>query len=256
MKKTLIVIAVLFLTSTSLNAQKLKGLAVYGGCNFAVGDYRDINIQDGTIVDWAMQTDSKLGGSGVGGNVGLEYSYPMPIKNLQLSASVDFFVNGLSKSLKSYYETLEVENSYRYDSYERNDQYFMNLPIMIGANYTIPTGWEPCNIMLEAACGINFRFITNYYEYWNTFERSYNSLEYHEYYDNAISFAYRFGASVVFINHLSFGVYFYGLGAATVKGDFSSEVYNVNDVPTNDDHKFLRGQLNPTMLVLRLGYHF
>lgn len=250
------VLAVSVLCVSNAFAQFPKGLAVYGGCNFAVGDYKNVIIQDERIVGWGMQDDSPLGGAGVGGNVGVEYSYPMPVENLQVSASLDFFINGLSHSLKSYYETLEVNYSYTYDKYERTDQYFMNVPLMLGLNYTLPLDVDAFDLRFEAACGLNFRFITNYYMYWNTFRHSYDSEEYHECYDNAVSFAYRMGVSMVFSNDLSFGLYYYGLGSASVKGDFEREVYNAKDIPTVETRKFLNGKLNPTMVALRLGYHF
>ncbi len=254
--ETILACIVFLLCVSNVSAQKLKGLAVYGGCNFAVGDYGSVLVQDERIVGWGMQDPSPLGGAGIGGNAGVEYSYPMPVENLHLSASLDFFINGLGHSLKSYYETLEVNFSYKYDKYDRTDQYFMNVPLMLGANYTLPVGLDAFDLRFEAACGINFRFITNYYMYWNTFRHSYDSEEYREYYDNAVSFAYRMGVSMVFSNNLSFGVYYYGLGAASVKGDFEREVYHDSSTPVSETRKFLNGKINPAMLVLRMGYHF
>lgn len=140
-------------------------------------------------------------------------------------------------------------------------------------NYAIKLN-DKINIFGEVAAGINMRLNTNtkiLYEADGTSweisaDRDYNyyyevpTIEESRYkYDNAITFAYRFGAGVTF-DRISIGLHWYNLGTAKVKGKVSGK-YDYKDSEGDTEHdsdkeNFKWKDLSISMMTLTVGYHF
>ena len=89
------------------------------------------------------------------------------------------------------------------------------------------------------------------YNYTSTFEATYK-------YDNAITFAYRFGAGLTF-DKISIGLHWYNFGSAKVKGKIETESdfskYGVVQ-HYSEEENFKDKELSISMLTLTVGYHF
>lgn len=226
-KKAIALVAVIFGVSTASFAQ--NGFTVRAGGNFPVGTFGK-----GDVTDMALNTlkSSEFGGAATGFNVGLKYQLSV-LGNISVFASADFFHNGLKAKIKDDLKALA--------NLANNEDYtvpaYINLPVMVGVNYTIldiigTTLWA------EAGVGANFRSITG---------TSNDETPYA--YAPAATFAWQVGVGVSVSNAVSLGLHYYGFGASEV--DFKSD----NKI-TDAMNKLNESKLNPSMVVVRLGYTF
>ncbi len=224
-KKAIALVAVIMGVSTASFAQ--NGFSVRAGGNFPIGTFGK-----GDVTDMALNSlkSSEFGGAATGFNVGLKYQLSL-LGNISAFASADFFYNGLKSEIKDDLKAIA--------NLANNDDYtvpaYINLPVMAGVNYTIldiigTTLWA------EAGVGANFRSITG-------------TSDDETPYASATTFAWQVGIGVSVSNAVSLGLYYYGLGASEV--DFKSD----NKV-TDAMNKLNESKLNPSMVVIRLGYHF
>lgn len=223
-KKAIALVAVIMGVSTASFAQ--NGLSVRAGGNFPVGTFGQ-----GDITDMALHSPkSELGGAATGFNVGVKYQLGL-LGNLSAFASADLFYNGLKSEIKDDLKAIaDLAN---------NDDYivpaYVNLPVMLGVNYTIldiigTTLWA------EAGVGANFRSITG-------------TSDDETPYAPATTFAWQVGIGVSVSNAVSLGLHYYGFGASEI--DLKSD----NKI-TDAVNKLNESKLNPSMVVIRLGYHF
>lgn len=222
-KKAIALVAVIMGVSTASFAQ--NGLSVRAGGNFPVGTFGQGDVTD--IAVSPVDAKSKLGGAATGFNLGLKYQLSV-LGDISAFASADFFYNGLKSEIKDDLKAMaDLVN---------NDDYtvpaYINLPIMLGVNYTIldiigTTLWA------EAGAGANIRSITG------------GSIDYAA----STTFAWQVGIGVSVSDAVSLGLHYYGFGASELElesNNIAEEIYN----------KANGGKLNPSMVVIRLGYHF
>lgn len=237
-KKTIALVAVIMGVSTVSLAQ--NGLSVRAGGNFPVGTFAQ-----GKITDLALNSlKSELGGAATGFNVGVKYQLGL-LGDLSAFASADLFYNGLKSDIK---EAMQVDGA------DVVVPAYMNIPVMVGANYTIldiigTTLWA------EAGIGVNFRNITS-----STFAAAVGSLvsgSTESDYDLSTSFAWQVGVGVSVSSKVSLGLHYYGFGAADVRGEQTASG-NLGGLigGATKPIEFTSGRLNPSMVVIRLGYHF
>lgn len=231
-KKAIALVAVIFGVSMSSFAQ--NGLSVRAGGNFPMGSF----AEGGSLSDIALSNvSSTLGGAATGLNAGLKYQFGI-LGNLSAFASADLFYNGLKSDLKE--DLKSIDDDAEFPSY-------LNIPVMVGANYTIldiigTTLWA------EAGIGVNLRNISESSAEIATVETEAS-------YNMAATFAWQAGVGVSVGGKVSLGLHYYAFGSSEIKGKSITEA-GWGDISADLKDEFQSGKLNPSMIVIRLGYHF
>jgi len=228
-KKAIALVAIIFGVSMSSFAQ--NGLSVRVGGNFPMGAF----AEGGSLSDIALiEPGSTLGGAATGFNAGLKYQFGV-LGNLSAFASADLFYNGLKGNLKNDIKQFNEDHSI---------PSYLNLPVMVGANYTI-LNILGTTLWAEAGIGVNFRNITG--EPINLTSLIDDDASY----EMSTTFAWQAGVGVSLSKKVSLGLHYYAFG--------NSEV-DVDDDFSDIKEEILGGikdsKLNPSMIVIRLGYHF
>lgn len=263
-RKLTFVLAVLLLAGLSVNAQTHFGIR-FGGV-FPTGDFGEAKIKDiDDISKWVLIGESKEGGAGVGFSLGMYWKFDIPsVSGLGIVFSFDGIYNGLNGDLNDFFDDLE---DLRWDDsdvieYETTTPKYLNVPIMLGVNYSYPLK-DGLSVFGEAAVGLNVRLITNYemnYIY-DTYKDTDSGRDYYSVaisnvyeYDVATSFAFRIGTGITIKDKYSIGVDYFGLGSARVKGEYKYERVALDS--RKDNTKFKFKELSPTMLMVRFGIQF
>ena len=281
MKKiiTRLVLVALLISGGKTFAQK-DGFSLHLSGVFPNGKFAEFDDNDKVCA--LANGSSKTGSAGTGVGVGFKYQFPIPqVANLRFLVGAELMYNPLNGDAKDWFDDKfdsgkgsehgsEGVLSYDYD-YEVTLPKYLNVPLMAGLNYAFKLN-DKINIFGEFAAGINMRLFTNakilreregtgwynngyttvYYDFTDTYELIYK-------YDNAIAFAYRFGAGITF-DKISIGLHWYNLGSAKVKGKIESE-YDYNSSINGNSHnsdkeKFKWKDLSISMMTLTVGYHF
>ena len=276
---TRLILATLLISGGKTFAQK-DGFSLHLSGVFPNGKFAEFDDNDKVCA--LANGSSKTGSAGTGVGVGFKYQFPIPqVANLRFLVGAELMYNPLNGDAKDWfddeYDSGKVSEygsegvlSYDYDNEVTLPKY-LNVPLMAGLNYAFKLN-DKINIFGEFAAGINMRLFTNakilqekegtalysdsytsyYYNFTTTSEAIYK-------YDNAITFAYRFGAGVTF-DRISIGLHWYNLGSAKVKGKIESEYDYNNSINGNshnsDKEKFKWKDLSISMMTLTVGYHF
>ena len=251
MKKiiTWLILATLLISGGKTFAQK-DGFSLHLSGVFPNGKFAEFDDNDKVCA--LIDDNSKTGSAGTGFGVGFKYQFPIPqVANLRFLVGAELMYNPLNGDAKDWFDD-------EYDDYEVTLPKYLNVPLMAGLNYAFKLN-DKINIFGEFAAGINMRLFTNA-------KRERSDDEYGSYnytskckYDNAITFAYRFGAGVTF-DRISIGLHWYNLGSAKVKGKIEMEEnYSDSNGTTehdSDKEKFKWKDLSISMMTLTVGYHF
>ena len=277
MKKiiTRLILATLLISGGKTFAQK-DGFSLHLSGIFPNGKFAEFDDNDKVCA--LVDGSSKTGSAGMGFGVGFKYQFPIPqVANLRFLVGAELMYNPLNGDAKDWFDDKfdsgkgsEHVLSYDYD-YEVTLPKYLNVPLMAGLNYAFKLN-DKINIFGEFAAGINMRLFTNakilqekegtawysdgytsyYYDFTTTSKATYK-------YDNAITFAYRFGAGITF-DRISIGLHWYNLGSAKVKGKIEMEEnYSDSDGETehdSDKENFKWKDLSISMMTLTVGYHF
>lgn len=236
-KRTIVCVAIMLGMSTFSFAQ--KGFSVCVGGSFPVGKFAQGGAGDMAL----MAPTSELGAAATGINGGVKYQFNV-LGDLGVFASADLFYNGLKKDVV---ETVKGDN----ENVELPS--YMNIPLMVGANYTL-LKLAGISLWAEAGAGVNFRNITASSASAAVGTLVSGSTESN--YDFSASVAWQVGVGVS-LSKLSLGVHYYGFGASEISGDTTTSadlggIFGGETKPI----EFTAGKLNPTMLVARLSYTF
>lgn len=139
---------------------------------------------------------------------------------------------------------------------------YMNAPLMLGLNYGFFKK-KAVSLWIEAGAGCNFRSITDNSVEWTgklplNEENSHVSSK--TSYEVNTTFAWQAGLGVSLVNTITLGLHYYGFGDAPVnpKIDIGDNVPNREGFGLEDILGEIKegGKLNPSMLVVRLGFTF
>ena len=245
-KKAIALVAVIMGVSTVSFAQ--SGFSVRAGGNFPVGTFGQ-GEDFGKIA--LNNAKAELGGAAIGFNVGAKYQLGL-FGNLSAFASADFFYNGLKGVIK---EAMKVEGT------DVVAPAYMNIPVMVGANYTI-LDIIGTTLWVEAGAGVNFRNITSQSIDYSTeipFVGAVNASA-ESTYNMSTTFAWQAGIGVSLSGTVSLGLHYYGFGSAPISYETAIDAgaSNLGSLAgiLGEDGSFNGGKLNPSMVVIRLGYHF
>lgn len=237
-KKAIALVAVIFGVSMSSFAQ--NGLSVRVGGNFPMGAF----AEGGSLSDIALNNaSSKLGGAATGLNAGLKYQFGL-LGNLSVFASADLFYNGLKGDLKE--DLLKLDDDAKLPTY-------MNIPVMAGVNYEL-LDIAGAALWVEAGLGVNFRNISSLESESNIFG---SEIETGTSYKMATTFAWEAGVGVSVADKVSLGLHYYAFGSSAINGDpYVEDGGAIGNWADQFKDEFQSGKLNPSMIVIRLGYHF
>lgn len=236
-KRSIACIAIMLGVATVGFAQ--SGLSVRVGGSFPVGTFAK-----GDAGDMALTIPtSELGAAATGINGGVKYQLNV-LGDLGVFASADLFYNGLKNDVV---ETMKGDN----ENVELSS--YMNIPLMLGANYTL-LELSGTSLWVEAGAGINLRNITA-----NSASSAVGTLisgNTESNYDFSTSAAWQVGVGVS-LSKFSLGVHYYGLGASEISGETmtSADLGGILNGETKPV-EFTAGKLNPTVLVARMSYTF
>ena len=270
---TRLILATLLISGGEIFAQK-DGFSLHLSGVFPNGKFAEFDDNDKVCA--LVDGNSKTGSAGMGFGAGFKYQFPIPqVANLRFLVGAELMYNPLNGDAKDWFDDeftsrTESGDGYSYDyDYEVTLPKYLNVPLMAGLNYAFKLN-DKINIFGEFAAGINMRLITNfkviyeckgsYYDYEYDYSNNTTSTsEDISKYDNAITFAYRFGAGITF-DRISIGLHWYNLGSAKVKGKIEMEEnYSDSDGETehdSDKEKFKWKDLSISMMTLTVGYHF
>lgn len=229
---------ILFTVALTLLAMSLQGqnyVIIKGGLAIPNGKYGDIN----DLNSWALLSSStKYGGAGLGFGLGMSFKYDFSsARGFGVIFSANAIYNSLSSDVNDFVDDIESSG------FDVSKPAYFNFPITGGLNYMYKLNDE-IKFFLEGQLGINIRIIT-------TYERSKVGYEDEYEYETATSMAYQVGAGFLFKNTYSISLEYFDLGAATVK---SNET--IRQGSTTSHYKRNQGKVDPTMIMLRLGYNF
>lgn len=172
----------------------------------------------------------------VGFNAGLGYNYAIAGDNLKLAVGVDFFYNSIKKSVDEKFVFLHDYMSSRFS--------YINVPLMVGLNYTYPINFGTWGIYAEAMVGGNLRFITPCIVEEDIFH---TTTEINC--EPSLLPSGKFEVGTVFNELISIGLAYNYLGTKTVRGDNIFEGVKLNSYTT-------KKRMSTHLLSLRVGIHF
>lgn len=233
-KKVIALAAAVFCATASF-AQ--NGLTVRAGGNFPVGTFSKGDATDIALVN----PESLNGGAAIGFNAGVKYQLGV-LGNIGVFGSVDFFYNGLNGEIKEVWR--DIKEDLTIPSY-------MNIPIMVGANYTI-LDIIGTTLWVEAGAGANFRSIT---KSEGSVEGNFASASSKTTYDLSTTLAWQAGIGVSLDNTITLGLHYYGFGSSEIKGETINKG-SLAGIGGEFKNELTLGKLKPSMVVVRLGYTF
>ena len=266
--------------STAMAQGKQKELSVYLGGVIPTGSFGESLIYGEPYVFWEEEK-SNSAGAGFGINAGVKFKYNIPsVEGLGIFATADLFWNTSNKDLRGYcdavvnddlhYITEESEYGSGYYKYECIEAEitlpkFLNIPIMIGANYGFGIN-NDITMFGEFGLGLNIAKVTKYedynkyheivrdYEYPSDNFEGYNTSKLGKKFNIQSSFAFQIGVGLKFAEKYSIGIHYYALGNIELEG----ERYWVYNYRGEEDKRseIYNTSINPSMLTIRLGYHF
>ena len=248
MKKLIAILAIVFCTSAAF-AQLQYSAHIAG--NMPLGDFGRSSGDTWSCLNGGRYAIE--GNAAFGFGVGAKVKYSFEIEDLAVDAlgaiaTVDMFYNFVDDDF-SYFQ--------KEDHYSIDAPQYINIPIMVGANYKMDMT-SSIALYFEAALGLNIRIIGDYEAHGYDNDCVFSDLaEYYKVtreYDPSCSFAFQLGVGAVFLNKFSAGLHYYYLGGAQVHYDY------YKTYPFYDDNHWnsvkTSNKLKTNMLVLRLGYHF
>ena len=225
--------------------------AMFLGASFPMSDF---GKYDG-INDFALMSsfaDATQGAAGIGFNAGLKWYFNVGVPGLGVMLSVDGLYNGPCQDLKNWYRETESFGNGGSLSYTAKPQY-INVPAMLGLNYIYRIN-PNLGVYVEAGAGGNLRFITKMESV--TKIAAIQTTRIQEY-DKAFSFAYQAGIGIEVAKNLIIGCSFYDLGKASVAGEETVKVRNLEENVSNAETHFNEyGTVHPIMILGRIGFCF
>jgi hypothetical protein len=206
MKKTILIFSVMVGLATATQAQFSQ---FHAGFSFPSGKFGDGNIKTESMGDGK-------GFAATGFTVGYKQYTPLAVENLTWVFGIEAFANSLNSDAKDYYDDAGWDDIVF--------PWYINLPVTLGLNYSIPLNGEDLKIYGEAAIGANFSMPTKF----SLADKSgYDDMEYT--FTPAFGFAYGLEGGLFIKKKYSIGLRSNNLGSYKYK-------YEI-DYETHDDKK-------------------
>lgn len=244
-KRLVAIIAVVLGVSASTFAQ--NGFSLRFGGSFPVGTFAEGGSMSNITLGNAA---AAFGDAAMGWNAGLRGQFKL-LGGINLFATADVFYSDVA----SDYVGAFAENGV---DIKNNSLLPMcvNAPVMAGVNLKL-IDLKVLSLWAEAGVGVNFHSVF-LMDDWDSFDNVVvDELKYSDMYRTAASVAWQVGAGITIAKKVSLGVHYYTFGASEIEGTlFGEEGGALNDWANKLVGEFDSGEITPSMLVLRLGYHF
>ena len=254
------VLLLLALAGQELHAQLYIGLQA--GASLPQGFYADSRMSDN---EWMFaEGHQHKAGAGKGWAAALDISFALPpLPSLEMTFQANYLQSGVCRDVREYYDFIYKNRYSQCSRYLMELPSFRHLSMQLGLRYCYPMGG--IDFYAEALAGLNLRFISDwkllytrgewlpveellYPEYDNIDIRSYN---------NAATFAYTVGIGFLFKKSFSLGADFMVLGSSPLSWNrytASRTILNGAVVEHEDSRQTTYTSINPTMLVVKVGY--
>ena len=241
MKRLIAFVAVVLGMSMATWAQNAQnGFSLRAGGSFPADFLSQNGSISGITFDNAATT---FNDAAMGWNAGLKLQFKL-LGSLSLFASADVFYSDV---MDEYTGILEASGLDLNDLGVDENAFLplcLNAPVLAGLNWQI-INLKVVQLWAEAGVGINFHSVFSLDE---ADVYSKRSLEADELVSTAAAVAWQAGAGVTFGGKVSLGVHYYAFG--------NSDINTVDDWADKLAGEFESGKVNPSMMVIRLGYHF
>ena len=219
--------------------------SIHFGCALPIGEFGNISTPNSTV----LGTHVLLNGASLGFSIGGRYLYRFENTGLEglghsIFLSADVFWNNMCKTYRNYYER-----------YENKHSMYLNIPILLGYNYTHFFN-DKVGVFGQAGAGIDLFFRT----------RDLISNNY-QYYRMSYAFTAGFGAGVILGSHYSIALHCDFLGSQPIRvdgvtysstdnGSSSSTSGSTSSSSTSSTKEGYACKVSMSTLSLKLGYHF
>ncbi|MBO4586321.1 MAG: hypothetical protein J5677_00695 [Bacteroidales bacterium] len=239
--KVLCLTAIMMGVGTVAQAQFRQSIFLNG--NIPTGDFAS-SASNGPVIIAAYNngvplTNEQIGkdatvGFGLGYRV--SYRFDVGLGMVAPFANIDFLWNTISSKWSEKYS----------DAYMSSPTYF-NIPLMGGVTYIYDElPWDFISAYGEFGIGTDFLWITS--------EGTKDVADLYFAYKSTFAFTWMIGAGAYFGEHVSAGLYYYGMGTHNIdytKGTLEDNTYATYQVNTN-----ARERRSVGSVMLRIGFHF
>lgn len=261
----------------AVNAQKKFEWNINVGGSFPVGAFSRINYNSTDLSsDCGLFNEDANGGATTGFIIGAEVTMPLNNERISLFLSADFHHNGIKSDAKAYLTEL---CNYSADLWGQQlvdagvhlqsstctldkTPFYINIPILAGARYSFDI-YDGMKLFVKAGIGLNIRKITSWqitgtqkYIFSdnsdNTWQKNVQTFSY----ETCSTLAFKIGAGLNLTENISFSANFYYLGAGDVSAK-QTVVTSAEYVTPNTASQYIKFKsINPTMIVIKIGYTF
>jgi len=235
--KVLCLTAMIMGVGTATQAQFRQ--SVYLNGNIPTGDFASSASANSLSTNGVPLTYTEIGkDASVGFGLGYRASYRFDVGVGQVApfANIDFLWNTIGGGWSDKYS----------DAYYTTPTYF-NIPLMAGVSYIYDElPWDDIAAYGEFGIGTDFLWITSE----GGTNKTTNLNEEYSYKAN-FAFAWMIGAGAYFGQHVSAGLYYYGLGTHNIdytESTLDEHAWSANTLP--------RERRSVGSVMLRLGFHF
>ncbi|MBR1798636.1 MAG: outer membrane beta-barrel protein [Bacteroidales bacterium] len=222
-------------------------LTIRAGALFPQGKYADAMADfNNNVLRWGVIDKSNKGGAGLGASVGGSYRFDMGITDFGIVLAADVMFNSLNTDIYDYFDEMVEANENTYKEFSVSTPVYFNIPVTAGLNYQKGVSTD-IDLYGEAGIGLNFRKLTTAIIYSNTGS---SDQEETTTFETSTSFAFRFGAGMVFKKKYVLSLDYYLCGSSRLASETVTEVNGrQSGSPESEKH----GNINPSILALRLG---
>jgi hypothetical protein len=277
MKKKLLIGVVMCGIGFCATAQKKTEWTINVGASVPVGSFSHMQYDKNTgVTDCGLFDEDISGGATTGFNIGAKAMFPTKNEHLGFTIAMDVHYNGLNSNAKSFLSFLcnqlatiwgqglsegEVLLSSTCNLDKR--PYYLNIPLMVGLNYSYPLTKE-MKLFGELGAGFNIRYISPWkltgvqkYIFANSSEDTWMQVKETCSYETVATFAFYVGAGLYFTDNLYLSVYYSFLGKGDVAANIEATLSAEYVQPYNANSQYLQlGSVNPSILSFNIGYTF
>ena len=249
------IVRVLCLTALMIGfgaaAQAQVRQSIYLNGNIPTGDFGSkaaegpsVNTLYDAGVPLTYEQIGKDASIGFGLGYRASYRFDVGVGMVSPFVNVDFLWNTIASKWRDKYS----------DYYLTSPTYF-NIPLMGGVSYIYDElPWDDISVFGEFGVGTDFLWITSE---GTDKDKSGNNFSFA--YKPTFAFAWMLGAGAFFGEHVSAGIYYYGLGSHNIdytKGTLEDNTAASQQVSDNDAAGKGRQRRSVGSLMLRIGFHF
>lgn len=239
MKKTVKVLclaALLLGVGSAAQAQSYLRQSVYLNGNIPTGNFGSSVSSDHATVPLTYTEIGKDASVGFGFGYRVSYRFDVGVGEVAPFINVDFLWNTIGGSWSDKYS----------DAYFTTPTYF-NIPLMAGVSYIYDElPWSDIKAYGEFGIGTDLLWIT---KEGGTDKTTNINMEYA--YKANFAFAFMLGAGAFFGEHVSAGIYYYGLGTHNI--DYTESTIEDHALTTTT---LPRSRRSVGSVMLRIGFHF